>query len=289
LILEDYVEQVEFCDARKNALMTKHLITVVGGTIALLPQMLDHYRSLGVDSFLVYVHLRSPQDNVLEEVRAILRERGINVAGHRAGDWLDVQYQLLTEGLKKYQSDWFVIADQDELQIYPENLEELLNKCTHYGFDHVRGCFVDRFAVDGSLGPFDAARPVWDQFPIGSLFTFPILGGDPRKVVAARGGIAMTNSGHHVAIGGSPYPVDHCLVQVHHFKWMDGLLSYLRARKSQRWPDGAAISQETLRFITYLEKHGNKIDLSDPKIMAAPCTPNYPHWDSVVKYLKQVG
>jgi hypothetical protein len=269
--------------------MTIHLITIVGGTITLLPQMLDHYRSLGVDSFLVYVHLRSPQDNVLEEVRAILRERGISVAGHRAGDWLDVQYQFLAEGLKKYESDWFVIADQDELQVYPENLEELLDKCAHYDCDYVRGCFVDRFTMDGSLGSFDTTRAVWDQFPIGSLFTFPILGGDPRKVVASRGGVALTNSGHHMAIGGSPYPIERCLVQVHHFKWMQGLLSYLRMRKSQRWPDGAAVSQETTRLITYLEKHANKIDLSDPKIMAAPCTPMYPHWDSVVKYLKQIG
>lgn len=257
--------------------------------MTLLPQMLEHYRSLGIQSFLVYVHLQSEGDAFLHEVQSILHHMGIRIAGYRSGDWLDVQYQFLNEAREKYKSDWFVIADQDEFQIYPSSIEELLDECVHRGCDYVRGCFVDRFTFDGSLGVFDTTKSLWEQFPIGGLFTYPILGGDPRKIVLTNSRIAFTNSGHHEALQGIPYPIERCLVQVHHFKWMSGLVQYLKSRRSQRWPDGAAVNLETARLMRYLEENANKIDLEDPRISAALCNPFYPHWDTVVRRLGKVA
>lgn len=249
--------------------------------------MLEYYQSLGIESFLVYVHMQSEQDHVLEEVRTILRNMGVHPAGYRTGDWLDVQYQCLVEARQKYVSDWFVIADQDEFQIYPTSIQQIIDECLDRGFDYVRGCFVDRFTTDGDLGHFDASKQVWEQYPIGGLFTYPILGGDPRKVVLANSRVAFTNSGHHEALRGISYPIDRCLVQVHHFKWMSGLIPYLKSRSSQRWPDGVAVDLETERLTKYLEEHANRINLTDPRINAAPCNPLYPHWDAVVKRLVQ--
>ena len=45
-----------------------HLVTVVGGYVKALPAMLEHYRSLGVESCFVNMHLAHAADPVQEEI-----------------------------------------------------------------------------------------------------------------------------------------------------------------------------------------------------------------------------
>lgn len=257
-----------------------HLITVIGGRISTLGHMLDHYLRLNVDSIELYVHTNERGDPLFEQVRDIARSRGVNVAGHLVGEWSQIQYSLLSQISSAPQDAWYLIADQDEFQHYQEDVKAVIDDCSHRGFTYVRGCLVDRFSPDGILAPIDNDATLADQFPIGSFFTSPVLGGNPMKIVAARGGTAFSDYGHHRASNGVGCPPHLHFIQVHHFKWTDGLMQYLGVRSSMHL-DRSAVKREDIIFARYYEHHGSVINLADPGILAAPCLPNYSQWNTV--------
>ena len=55
---------------------------------------------------------------------------------------------------------WFVLADQDELQVYPGDIFKLIERCKSRGYDYIMGCFVDRVSVSGSFPGVDADRSI---------------------------------------------------------------------------------------------------------------------------------
>lgn len=260
--------------------MSIHLLSVVGGRVSTLGLMLDHYLALGVDSILLFAHARSESDPNLSEIASIAASRGVAIGEIVIGPWDKVQYRIISQIAAAPRDEWYLIADQDEFQQYRLPLKQLVAECDSRGFDYVRGCFVDRFSADGLLPPIDSSRTLPEQFPIGTFFTRPVLGGSPMKVVAARGGVSFTNFGHHHASNGVACPEELHFVQVHHYKWTDGLLPYIAAR-SEALSGPSVLTSEDRRFERYLRHNGGRIDLHDPGILAAPCEPTYPHWDTV--------
>jgi hypothetical protein len=262
--------------------MNIHLVTVAGAYVKALPFMLEHYRSLGVESFFVNTHLSHDADPVREEVEAITRKFGCGVASVTVGDWQQVQQGLYARQRELHPDDWFVLADQDELQVYPDLLREVLNECDAQGFDYVRGCFVDRVAADGGFPPITPDRPIWDQFPMGGFLTYPILGGDPRKVVAVRGALPVMRGQHHT-LSGRACPARQCYVQVHHFKWVEGLDQRLAQRAAKLRAGGQMHYTESARFVQYYNQIGGKLNVDEPALMIAPCDPGYRCWEQVKK------
>jgi len=257
-----------------------HLLTLIGPPIITLDPFFRHYSELGVSNFLVYVHEKNGEPSILEQVTRIARPySGVSIRPI-AGDWLTVQFSIL-EKMQDHPDQWFLIADQDEFQLYPRDLAEILADADRREFDIINGCLVDRVAEDGSLRPFDPSEPIWTQYPIGAFLTFPVCGANFRKVVAAKGRVRLTNAGHHEAEGGSPYPTAEMLVEVHHFKWIAGLIEYLLARTSPESPFGDMVQQEGLRFVDYFRSNDNRIALEDPALMAGPCHPHFSNWESV--------
>jgi hypothetical protein len=53
-----------------------------------------------------------------------------------------------------------VLADQDELQVYPGDIFKLIERCKSRGYDYIMGCFVDRVSVSGSFPGVDADRSI---------------------------------------------------------------------------------------------------------------------------------
>jgi hypothetical protein len=259
-----------------------HLVTVVGGYVKALPAMLEHYRSLGVESFFVNVHLAHAADPVHEEIEQITRKFGCGIASVTVGNWIQIQQGLYARQRELYPNDWFVLADQDELQVYPGDLREILNECEGQGFDHVRGCFVDRLASDGRFPPIVPDQPIWDQFPLGGYLTYPILGGDPRKVVAAKGALPLMRGQHH-AFGGRACPSRQCYAQVHHFKWVEGLDKRLAERAAMLQAGGDMHYTESLRFVQYYNQVGGQLNIEEPALYIAPCDPQYRRWEEVKK------
>jgi len=109
-----------------------HLVTVVGGKIEALPHMLEHYRSLGIESFFVNLHLSSADDPAREQVEKITRSFGCGIASVTVGNWQLVLQELYLKPREQYPSDWFLLADQDEFQVYPAPLDDVMRACARY-------------------------------------------------------------------------------------------------------------------------------------------------------------
>lgn len=262
--------------------MKIHLLTVVGKFVGLLPQMIEHYQDLGITSFQIHVHITHPNDPVLPQVKTVVESYGIKIASVCTDStWIEAQDRVFRESMERQAEDWFVIADQDEFQVYSRDLETIISECESAGHDHIYGCFVDRLGPNGTLPRPNNDVSLWDQFPIGAYVSNPVAGGFPRKVVAALGRVKIQGSGCHYAMSlGTPCPVDMYHIQIHHFKWVDTLVERLLERVEiirkvdYHW-------RESQRIIDYLDFHQGRIDIDDPRIMAAPCGRHYPEWERV--------
>lgn len=261
--------------------MNAHLVTVVGGYIDVLPHMLAHYRGLGIESFFVHVHVRHRGDPILEQAAEITRAFGCGIASVTVGEWLhDTNRELYKQALQSRPNDWYLIADQDELQAYPRELISILEECDHTGYDYIEGCFLDRFASDGS---FPAVRPdesIWRQFPLAGFVSAPVLQANPNKIVAAKGRVEL-RPGQHYALSGRGCPPEELYIPVHHFKWVAGILERLEQRAEFRRKRGDHYWEESQRFIDYCRAHDGRLDINDGSFYLAEAMPEYLRWEEV--------
>jgi Glycosyl transferase family 2 len=256
-----------------------HLATVVGRSVPVLRHMLHHYRSLGVSSFYVNVLVQDDNDLIIRQVEEITKTVDWCVTSVHVGDWQKTQRQIWRQTMDAHPEDWFILADQDEFQVYPCDLRQMIYDCEASGWDYITGCQIDRLDADGGF-PSVAAASIWQQFPLGGIITPALLGGSPRKVVLARGYVSLVQ-GQHLAVSGNRCPPQRCFIPVHHFKWVSGIIQemerradLLRAAKVSHWI-------ESKRFVDHVRRNGNRFDLSDARLLVARCSPDYPFWDKV--------
>jgi hypothetical protein len=259
-----------------------HLVSLAGDHVDMLPHMLAHYRSLGVDSISLNLHLKTEDDPVREEVEAIARKDGCGIRKVWVGEWMSLQQRAYLETREQYPNDWWILADQDELQQWPGPLKDVLDLWS--GFDYIRGCFVDRISRGGELTPVKYDEPVWGQYPLGCWLTVFVLVGDPRKVVAAKGPLPLVRGQHH-AVSGRGVPTRDCYVPVHHFKWTEGRAERLIARAQRLSASGAPQWTQSARFVAYLQANNGRINVSDPRLHVAECAPDYPEWEALKKFV----
>ena len=261
--------------------MRIHLITVAGGHVEMLPHMLAHYRALGIASFSVNANVRAADDPSLARIEEIARAFGTELASVTTGDWMHDSNQRIYRTMRAHRpEDWFVLADIDELQAWPDDIASSLAWCERRGYEYVEGCFVDRLARDGGFPDVRAGVLLAQQFPLGAFLSYPLAGASPCKVVAAKGFVEL-GPGQHFADGGKPCPAHELYVPVHHFKWTGGIVERLRARAAARERAGDRYWDESARFVSHCDAHGGRIDTGDPRFLAAECAPDYPHWPEV--------
>lgn len=258
-----------------------HLVTVVGGYVDVLPHMLAHYRGLGVESFLVHVHASRRDDQVVRQVQEMTQDLGCGIASVTIGEWLhSTNRELYRQALETRPGDWFVIADQDELQVYPGDLGSILAHCDERGYEYIEGCFLDRVAADGSFPAVRREESIWRQFPLAGFVSAPVLQANPNKVVAAKGRVAL-RAGQHYAASGRGCPTKELYIPVHHFKWVEGILERLEQRAEFRRRRGDRYWEESQRFVDYCRAHEGRLDTGAASFYLADAMQEYPHWDEV--------
>ena len=261
--------------------MNVHLVTVVGGCVDVLPHMLAHYRALGIESFFIHAQVPDPHDPLLDRIEEMTRDAGCTIASIAAGAWRhDTNRELYQRTRQGRPDDWFLIADQDELQVYPRELPRILEDCDQSGYEYIEGCFLDRFARDGSFPPVSPAPSLWQQFPLAGFVSAPLLRANPNKIVAAKGRVQL-GSGQHFALSGCGCPNEELYIPVHHFKWVAGIVDHLERRAHFRRERGDRYWEESQRFVDYCRAHDGRLDVADPSFHLAEALPQYPHWDEV--------
>jgi hypothetical protein len=202
-----------------------NLVTVVGENTHILPHMLKHYEDV-VDKQYVIVYRQSENDNILEEIE----ELGITphrVVTEPKYNWNKVT-DLYNETKRSKPNDWWIVSDDDELQVYPEPIEDIIETCERNGYNFVTGGFLDRIGTDGTFPTVDRDTNLHKAFPLAGFFRYPISGACPNKVTLMKGYQDVTPGQHYAQFkDGNSWgkshpkrmPIEEVFTQVHHFKW----------------------------------------------------------------------
>jgi hypothetical protein len=238
--------------------------------ISWLPQFVHHYRSIGVERFLLTLQLEpstaeEARDRDYERFLATLTSLGIAEGYRWDHEWnapAAIRNERMIADEKLGEKDWIVWCDSDELQIYPVSLAEIIRDCEAQRVDYLRGVFVDRVAADYSLAAFDAQTPLWDIFPNTVNVTLALARGDPRKIALARARIRV-GGGKHALIDPRYLNTITGWVQIHHFKWDATLLDRLRFRVRPEWRERFPWWVESQRLLDYFAANHSRFNPAD--------------------------
>ena len=176
--------------------MKLRLVTVTGSRTNTLRHMLNHYKNL-VDEMFVVVYEwdgESTYDRVKEIVDEFPTAMIVKRYRSQKYNWEKVT-KLYNDTKKLFPNDWWVVSDDDEFHIYSQDLNKIISDCEWNGWQMVRGGFVDRIGEDGSFTEIVDDINIFQQFPVAGFFRHPLSGANPNKICIMKGknGIEMRN------------------------------------------------------------------------------------------------
>ena len=271
--------------------MNTNLVTVCGHNTTMLRHMLNHYKDI-VDEIFVVVYLSSDKDRVLSEVTEITKELNIDI--HKTTveepfNWERVtQLYNQTKMLKPY--DWWIVADDDEFHVYPCSITEMVDLCEEHNFRYISGAFLDRIGEGGRFPKINDDSDIWKEFPLAGSFRLPVSNACPNKIPISKGFVEITNGQHYAKIGSydtygdrwnNIYRSPH-FIQVHHFKWDISVIG--RLREVSRIKKDYTFHKEYRHMFDYIIDNYGRIDIEDERFMIEKGSKNYddyPHWDKI--------
>ena len=147
-----------------------NLVTVVGENTHILPHMLKHYEDK-VDKVYVGVYRQSENDGILNEIE----ELGIEpffVYTDSKYNWNKVT-EIYNSIKNTKPNDWWIVSDDDELQVYPYSIEDIVKDCERSGYEFVTGGFLDRIGIDGTFPKVSRDTNIHKAFPLAGFFREP--------------------------------------------------------------------------------------------------------------------
>ena len=261
--------------------------------------MLKHYEDKVEKSYVV-VYRQSDDDKILEEIE----ELGITpykVVTEPKFHWEKVT-ELYNQVKRTKPNDWWIVSDDDELQVYPYDIEDIIKYCERANYHFVTGGFLDRIGPEGSFPKVDINTNIHQAFPYAGFFRYPMSGACPNKVTLMKGHVDVTPGQHYAVIqGGNSWgkshrrrmPIQDVFVQVHHFKWDNTVL--------QRLMEVAAVREKYSYWKEYSKMHRSivktnyKINIKDRKYLVEKLKnfsyieyKDYPHWDKLTDIITNI-
>lgn len=213
-----------------------NLVTVVGENTHMLPHMIKHYQDI-VDKIYVVVYRQHPLDGILEQVTN-LGIRPFKVVTEEKYNWEKVT-ELYNEVKNTKPNEWWIVSDDDELQVYPRPVKDIIEQCENNGYDFVTGGFIDRIGKNGTFPKVSRDTDILQAFPLMGFFRHPMSGACPNKVTLMKGYQRITSGQHYAEFedGSNSWgkehpkrmPIDMCFTQVHHFKWDESVIQRIQA------------------------------------------------------------
>lgn len=271
-----------------------NLVTVCGHNTTMLRHMLNHYKDI-VDDIFVVVYLSSDKDRVLSEVQEITLDLNIDI--HKQTIEEPFNWERVTELYNETKllkpDDWWIVADDDELHLYPKPIDELIDECEEFGYKFITGAFLDRIGEGGKFPSIDDDIDIWNEFPLAGTFRYPISNACPNKTVVMKGDIRVTNGQHYAMIDGEDtygdrwmhdlrYPVSDCFIQVNHFKWDVSVMRRLKEVAFEK--KDYTYHWEYKKMFDYIMDNLGCINIRDDRFMIERCEKNYydySQWDKI--------
>tara|TARA_R100000030_G_scaffold17197_3_gene11601 strand:- start:9130 stop:9978 length:849 start_codon:yes stop_codon:yes gene_type:complete len=278
-----------------------NLVTVCGHNTTMLYHMIKHYEPI-VDNFFVIIYSHHRYDPVIEKARYILDKfnlKPFKIVEEKPFDWERVtHYYNETTSLKP--DDWWIISDDDELQIYSKPITDIVDECEELGNEFVTGGFVDRIGKNGEFVDIDIDCNVWKEMPVGGFFRYPLSKAEANKVTLLKGKHNVVSGQHFIQFDdGSTswgkshplrYPVENNFTQVHHFKWditVKKRLQEVSESKSRK-----SFFKEYQMMLSSLEYLNFKFDLNDRQYyfqsLGESQYDEYRYWKHLIKKILNI-
>lgn len=246
-----------------------NLVTVVGENTHILPHMLKHYENV-IDEVYVVVYRQSEDDGILDEIKA-LGIKPYRVVTEPKYNWNRVT-ELYNETKRTKPNDWWIVSDDDELQVYPRPVKDIIKECEENGYTFVTGGFIDRLGPNGTFPIVDKNTNLHKAFPLAGFFRHPLSGACPNKVTLMKGYQDVTPGQHYALFedGTNSWgrshpkrmPVRDCFTQVHHFKWdytcSDRIKKVADNKKDYSFSDEYKVMYDAIKMFDF------KIDINNP-------------------------
>jgi hypothetical protein len=254
------------------------LVTVTGSRVETLWHMLNHYKDL-VDEMYVVVYEwegSSTYNEVLKITKEFDTAKIVERVTKEKFNWEYVT-QLYNETKMLFPNDWWIVSDDDEFHIYSKPLKEIILDCDRNGWELVRGGFIDRIGQTGDFPKINKKENIFEQFPVAGFFRYPMSGACPNKVCIMKGYIEITPGQHYAKIDGQTTwrwqgwnhpliaPVNEYNVQVHHFKWDSTCIQRIKQVADIR--KDYSFSDEYLKMYQALRSNNFEIDVTESKYM----------------------
>ena len=272
----------------------ENLVTVCGHNTTMLHHMLRHYQH-NVKEIFVVLYAHHKDDPVIEEGKQILEKFNLKpykIAIEEAFNWERVT-ELYNETTSLKPDEWWIVSDDDELQLYSKPTYQIIDECEDNGWEFVTGGFLDRIGEDGKFPKITEDCDVWKEMPNAGFFRYPLSRAEANKVTMLKGKHNVVPGQHFVQFeDGSTswgkshplrYPVEKNFTQVHHFKWDYSVLQRLKEVSNSTANESFALEYaQMLSAIQYLDY---KLDLNNREFMFERIDkPNYNHyrkWNSL--------
>lgn len=279
--------------------MVKINLVTVTNRVTTLRQMLNHYKDI-VDEIYVVVYQKSPNDTILEDVISL----GITPYKVVSGD--EYQFETVTKLYNEVKltkpDEWWIVADDDELHIYPTDIRKMIEDCEENGWEFITGGFIDRIGEGGSFPLVTPSTNLWETFPYGGFFRYSLSGACPNKVCVMKGKVKVSNGQHYVIYDGKTvwgvegtkhpkrYPIERGFVQVHHFKWDSTVLD--RLEKVSNIKEDYTYWKEYKKMYNNILRNDGKINLTNSDFLLEKLEKNsyieYSNWDILTTKIIQI-
>ena len=282
------------------------LITVVGHGVNLLPHFIKHYKRY-VDEINIAIYKTDLYPTLEEDINEIIKNHDnvkiVKVIEDRVFDWEKVTglYNFIK---MKHPNDWWVVADIDEFHLYPnDDINTLLSDCEEFGWEIVRGGFIDRIGRGGEFSELKTDISIWEQFPNAGFFRYPMSKACPNKICIVKGKIPVSSGQHYAILDGETTwkwrgwnhpliaPVYDYSVQVHHFKWDSTAIERIQSFAEVK--EEYAYSLEYFKMFTELKKTKFRIDLVNKEHMfelglTYPEFNRYKTWNKLINKITSI-
>ena len=278
-----------------------NLVTVCGHNTTMLYHMLRHYYPY-VKDFFVIIYAHHKNDPIIEEATSILDK--LNLKPHKIVIEEPFNWNQVTEHYNETKllkpDEWWIVADDDELQLYSKPIEEIIEECEENDWEFVTGGFLDRIGEDGRFAKINDDSDIWKEMPNAGFFRYPLSLANPNKVTLMKGKHNVVSGQHYVDFGNNKtswgtshpkrYPIEKNFTQVHHFKWDYSVLE--RLQQVGKSSIGESWGHEYQLMYDEIAKNNFKIDLTKEEFMFQRLDkPNYHKlntWNDLTKKIVKI-
>jgi len=279
-----------------------NLVTVCGHNTTMLYHMLRHYEPI-VKHFYVNIYAHHKDDPVIEEANSICEELGIKpykIWIEEKFNWNRVT-EIYNEVTSTKPDEWWIVSDDDELQVYSKPIQDIIDECEENGWEFVRGGFLDRIGEGGDFPKINNDSNVWEEMPNAGFFRYPLSLAEANKVTLLKGKHNVVPGQHFLQFDNGDtswgdyhplcYPTEKNFTQVHQFKWDYSVLQRLKEVSNSTAVESFA--QEYKVMLEAIVDRDYKLNLNEREFMfervESPNYNQYRKWKSLTKKILNIG